>query len=100
MTRLESRFPGAVACAVVVSPLPAASEEAVIGHVVTREYKVTILSTVAGIRYSVRDATGRALAEQIAPEQLLASYPEAYRTIASGVADDSRVPSAIIWAGK
>ena len=55
---------------------------------------------MTGIRYSVRDTTGRPLAEQIEPEQLLARYPEAYRTIASGVADHSVIPNAIVWAGK
>ena len=97
---MRSLLWSAVACAFVVAPLPAASEETVIGHVITREYKVTILSTLTGIRYSVRDSTGRALAEQIAPEQLLASYPGAYHAITTGVADHSGPPNAIIWAGK
>ena len=42
---MRSLLWSAVACAVVIAPLPAASQETVIGHVITREYKVTILST-------------------------------------------------------
>lgn len=88
----------AIALAVLASPLQVSSEGVVIGHVVTREYKITITSTREGIRYSVRDTTGRALAEQLAPEQLLARYPEAHRTIFHGVGE--RVPGGIVWAGK
>lgn len=87
----------AIACTALAAPLAAAGSDTVIGHVVTRDYELSIHSTPVGLRYSVRDAEGRSLATRLTSQALLAAYPDAHRTLVTGVAE---LPGAIVWAGR
>jgi hypothetical protein len=72
----------------------------VLGHLVTREYRVTLTSTADGVRYSVRTREGAPLGTDLSPGELSARFPRAYRSIRSGVAQRPPAPGAIVWAGR
>ena len=72
----------------------------VLGHLVTREYRVTLESTADGIRYSVRTREGTPLGLELSPSELSARFPGAYRSVRSGVAQSLPAPGAIVWAGR
>jgi len=67
-------------------------------HLAMRDHLVTISASPDGPRYSIRDRSGNLLSADISDEELLASYPQLYQRINSGVAGDDS--ESFIWAGQ
>jgi hypothetical protein len=63
-----------------------------------RDHNVTISSSPEGLRYTVRDRSGKLLSENLSEKELLAEHPKLHSQIRSGYADDAT--GSFIWAGR
>ena len=68
----------------------------VLGHLVTRDYKITISGGPQGALYSLTRKDGVVIASHISEVQLSEQYPHVFHKVRSGVAGSETV---IEWAG-
>jgi hypothetical protein len=83
--------------ALLTGSAPAArAQERVIGHCDTRHFRVTLIATSKGLRYTVADRQGRQKAVRLTADQLSSRYPDVYRNIRNATAARSK---GFVWAG-
>ncbi|MBM3879613.1 MAG: hypothetical protein FJ387_07815 [Verrucomicrobia bacterium] len=61
-----------------------------LGHLETRDRRVTVLLGPAGPRYRVEDRTGRVLHVELTEQELQARAPELHRLVKEGYAGGGR----------
>lgn len=66
------------------------AKEAVIGHIELRDRSVTVRSTAAGLRYTIRAANGTVLHRDLTLDQLQARAPHAAEVMRTGWARQTR----------
>ena len=89
-TPAESVEPDAAAVAQPAQGIAGdADKGAVLGHIETRDNKMTIHSGILGPRFTVADKQGRVLATGLSAEQLAKSQPELHRVYKSSTAGSS-----------
>jgi hypothetical protein len=59
---------------------------AVLGHLQSRNHKITLHASADGARFTVRALDGRVLATELSPEELSARHPELFRLYQDSVA--------------
>ena len=68
------------------APRPGLADEAVIGHIEMRNRRVTVRSTVGGLRYTVRDARGAVVHKDLTLDELQARAPRVGEVMRTGQA--------------
>ena len=64
----------------------ASTEQAVIGHLQSRNRIVTVTRGPKGVFYTIKTKDGKTLATKLGEKDLQAKYPDVYYQIKSGVA--------------
>ena len=87
----------AVTLLVLTSLSAAAADGKILGHLVSKGTKITLISARGELVYTLRDATGRMLAERIDEQRLAADFPRLYERMKSSLARPEE--HGLRWAG-
>ncbi len=80
-------------------PLPASSEDISVGQLLTRDARVTLLSSASGLRFTVHSVEGKLLATRLGEAQLAREHPNIYELIRSSIASPTGAADTLRWAG-
>lgn len=90
----------AICCSALLSALSSVAVAAgpVIGHLETRDYRITITSHNREPQYIISTKEGSRVAADLSQKELKTQYPDVYRKLRSAVADYA--PDRNNWAGQ
>ena len=82
----------------VIAALSAtAADGKILGHLVSKGTKITLISSQGELIYTLRDAGGRILARRINEQRLAADFPQLHRRVKSALARPAE--HGFEWAG-
>lgn len=87
----------AFALLVLATASAAAADGKILGHLVSKGTKITLISAHGELIYTLRDAGGRMLAERIDERRLAADFPRVHERIKSALARPGE--QGLQWAG-